>query len=294
VTAAEPTQLQRQLAQQLRIDTATVRICVELARASIPYALLKGPTTARWLYDVPRPYRDIDLLVPGSRLRAAVRTLKRADLAHRIGGRLGEDCPHSLLLATPSGIEVDLHVTLPTMARPRGRDADHCWFALGDHFEWFDLDGASVQALDPAARCVVLALHAVANATDVSWAIEDLQRAGAFVDQHTWQQAIDLAGRLGVQPVLTAGRRLAGGTDPLAQDVPPGVRLLLQGAGASARAWQAILDLPWYRRPGALLHEAFPSPAFIRRAVPGMPPGLPGLALGHLRRWRRIAGESRR
>ena len=76
--------------------------------------------------------------------------------------------------------------------------------------------------------------------------------------------------------------------------LPAAARLMLAGAGASARAWQAILDLPWYRRPGAVLHEAFPSPAFIRRAVPGTGPGLPGLTRGYWRRWRRIAAEVRR
>ena len=30
----------------------------------MPHVILKGPSTARWLYDPPRAYRDVDVLVP--------------------------------------------------------------------------------------------------------------------------------------------------------------------------------------------------------------------------------------
>ena len=63
----------RVIAHQIRLDLLAVAASAALAADGVPNALLKGPTTARWLYDPPRPYRDVDLLVPCSQLDRAVR-----------------------------------------------------------------------------------------------------------------------------------------------------------------------------------------------------------------------------
>ena len=286
-----PSDQLRVRAAQLRLDSWTGQISAELSRNAIPHVLLKGPSTAQWLYAPPRLYRDIDLLVPASALTRTVVVLERSGLAARAGGRLGEDCEHSLFMRTPNGIDVDLHVTLPTMRRPRGHQRDRTWRLLAPHLTALELDGTPVPALDEPARCVVLSLHALANAHDGSWAVQDLRLARSRASVRVWQQAEALAELLGVLPAFRAGIWLVepGSTD--LSSLPADVRLVLVGASASARTLRRIRDLPRRLRPGALLIEIFPSPRFIRRAVPGLPDTALGLARGYLTRWVLITRE---
>ena len=250
-----------------------------------------GASTAQWLYTPPRPYRDIDLLVPASALTRTVALLRQSGLADRAGGRLGEDCEHSLFMRTANGIDLDLHVTLPTMRRPRGHQRDRTWRLLAPHLTTLELDGVPVPALDEPARCVVLSLHAVANAHDSSWAVQDLRLARSRASVRAWQQAQTLAELLGVLPAFRAGIWLVepGSTDP--SSLPADVRLMLEGASASARTLRRIRDLPPRLQPGAVLIEIFPSPRFIRRAIPGLPDTALGLARGYLTRWVLIIRE---
>ena len=150
-------------ATQMRLDLLAVRASRALAQASVPHALIKGPTTARWLYDPPRSYRDVDILVPRSRAEDAVNTLVTADVAHPRAGGLGEEASHSHLLISPPGFELDLHVTLPSLSSPPDGAPDHMWRILSAHLEPFDIDGADVPSLDAPARYLVLALHCLAS-----------------------------------------------------------------------------------------------------------------------------------
>ena len=274
-------------AGRLRLDVLAVRLGDALAAAGVPHALLKGPTTARWLYDVPRTYRDVDLLVPFGELPRAVAVLRRAGLARPDAGRLGEEAPHSLLLHSTEGFEVDLHVALPAMT-PAG---DLVWDVLGPGVVPFDLDVGTVPALDLPGRCVVLALHAL-NSPSSPQAREDLDRARRRADAATWRRADELAHRLGVADLFGAGLALA---DAAAGTVaPPLTRrayLRVVDAPPVALGLERVAAAPWRRRPLLLARELVPSRGFMHRAHPGTATGSLPLVRAHLRRWRWIARQ---
>src|ERR1700749_375013 len=102
-------------ANRLRLDLLSVQACDALAVAGIPHVLLKGPSTALWLYDPPRSYNDVDLMVPLSRVIEAAHALEAAGVASASAGRVGEEAEHSYLLISPEGFEVDVHISLPTV-----------------------------------------------------------------------------------------------------------------------------------------------------------------------------------
>ncbi|MHA3704649.1 nucleotidyltransferase family protein, partial [Jatrophihabitans sp. YIM 134969] len=170
-------------AQQLRLDLLAVEASRVLSRADVPHALLKGPTTALWLYDEPRAYRDVDLLVPTSRAVRAAAVLADAGVAHPAAGRWGEEAEHSRLLVSPHGDELDLHVALPGTAP----DGDRLWTALAPHVVPFPVpDTGVVPALDTPARVLVLALHALAAGPHETTPADDLRRARAQAPASDW------------------------------------------------------------------------------------------------------------
>jgi hypothetical protein len=267
---------------RLRLDLLAVQISERLKLAGVPHALLKGPSTATWLYDPPRGYRDIDMLVPASRIDDAVELLQTSGIATARAGRLGEEAQHSLLMHSPSGLEVDLHVSLPTVA-PHG---DRVWNILASHVEPLDVGVGTVPALDEPARCVVLALHALG--TGAGQPIEDLRRAVRVADRDAWRAASELADRLDVADLLEAGLQMVNPADD-APAMSPRAYLYANRAPGEALGLQRLADAPRRDLPRLLWRELVPTRGFMNRAYPESASGLFGLIRAHLRRWRRIA-----
>lgn len=255
--------------RQLRLDHLAIVASGALSRDRVPHALIKGATTSQWLYDPPRDYRDVDMLVPASRLDAAVALLVDAGVVTPVHGRLGEEGGHSLVLVSAMGAELDLHVALPSLTPEPGSDA--LWEALEPHVQPFDIDGRAVPALDLTARCVVLALHVVASGQHSAQVREDFRRARQAVGAGGWAAAHDLAVRLGVSAHFDGAEALVDGL-PL-DAVPAEVRLRLSGGSASAIQIARLRTLPLHRVPGALWREAFPSRAFLARMFPAVASG---------------------
>lgn len=151
------------VALQMKLDRIAVQVSRALAADGIPHALIKGVTTARWLYDPPRRYNDVDVLVPASTVNDAARCLVAAGVARIARDRLGHAAGHSWVLLTPDKFEVDLHVTLPGLNTPVGRRRDRVWDALSRQLSWMDLDGTQVPVLSIPGRYVVLAMHLAAS-----------------------------------------------------------------------------------------------------------------------------------
>lgn len=274
--------------QQMRLDALAVRASTCLRAAGVPHLLLKGPTTANWLYSPPRPYSDVDLLVPLSRVQHAVRALTDAGVAEASAGQLGEEASHSLLMRSPEGFELDLHVTLPLMQVPRRRrDADGLWTRFEEHIELFTLDDARVPALDTAGRCLVLALHALGNAPRDGQALEDLRRALRLASHRAWREADELAAALHVQPLLQAGLALAQGR-PLPSDLPLDVRLSAAGEPAEVFQLERLLLAPPWELPARVLREVLPTRGFMRHVDPVRTGTTWGLTRAYLQRLTRI------
>lgn len=274
----------------MRLDVLAVEASRCLVEAGLPHLLLKGPTTARWLYDPPRLYRDVDLLVPGSRLELAALALARAGLAERAGGRLGEEASHSLLLRSPSGLELDLHVTLPMLQRVPGDRQDALWRGLAGHVEPFVIDGVAVPALDAPARCLVVALHALGNGPRDEQSLEDLRRARSVEGAVIWRECHELASELGSAPLIPAALSLV---EPLAPptSLPVDVRLRMAGGAGAAFQLERLAQAPLRALPALLWRELLPSRGFMRYAEPERTTTRPALVCAYVRRWRRLARE---
>ena len=270
-------------AERLRLDLLAVEVSRALEVAGIPHVLLKGPSTSLWLYDPPRRYNDVDMLVPYSRVRDAVTALGSAGIAVP-AGELGEEASHSQLLISHVGFEVDLHVTLPTAATYTD---DRVWEVLSAHVEPLALDVGEVPALDEPARCLVLALHAVASGEQVPKSTEDLKRALDVASGDSWAAGRALAERLEVADFFDAGLVMAG--RPISGRLSERAYLRVADAPNAAIAIDRLKATPLRQLPAALWREVLPSRGFMERAYAVTDSR--SLRRAHLTRWRSIAAE---
>lgn len=267
-----------EVAQQMRLDLAAFHASQTLTAKGIEHVLLKGPTTAKWLYDPPRRYNDVDLLVAGSRRRAAVRALAAAGVARPLGGRLGDEGAHGQVLISSAGFEIDLHVALPELLP--GHHADEVFRdALARAVPW-ELPGiGAVPALDEVGRCVVVALHAVG--TDRPQAHEDLRRAREQLAPEIWAEAANLASRWGVREIFVAA------LDPQQAAVIGSSRVTQEGS--AALALERLTSGSFVDRVSFGFRKAAPSSVTLFRTYPDLAGQRLGLLRAHARRWRRIA-----
>lgn len=278
--------------QQLRLDLLAQDVSSALAAANIPHTLLKGPSTSIWLYDPPRGYRDVDLLVPSSQLDKAVEAIVGTGLAAAKGEHLGEEAPHSLLLISREGFELDLHITLPALPPGRHRDRDRVWNALSDHISGMTLvedSDVTVPVLDIPGRCLVLALHALESGHQAPQVREDLDRARVRASEEDWVVAARLADGLGVRDLFDAG--LAIGRPDGEQRLPVYAYLKKTGAVGSAFGLQRLVEAPLIDKPGLLWRELFPSREFIRRTHPYGSPSIRQLLSLYVQRWKQLARQ---
>lgn len=270
-------------AQQLRLDVLARDVSKVLESAGVAHVLLKGPSTANWLYDPPRLYRDVDVLVPADQLDEAIAAVTNSGLASLGGGRLGEECEHSLVMISRDGCELDLHVTLPMLSHDGDPDAQDIWNLLSQHVELMNLPGVgSVPVLDVPGRCMVLALHALMSGYQNEQVREDLRRARA-VGADAWQEAADIAEALGIRALFADGIAVVEhGREPMSV-----VGFLKQvDAPGSAFVLQRLTEASGRDRLELLWREAFPSRGFMQRAYPGLLP-----VWSYLKRWNRVVRE---
>lgn len=264
------------LVRQLRLDHLAVTVSRTLTAARVPHALIKGPTTALWLYDPPREYRDVDLLLPLSGVDTAVRALVAASLAQPGHAALGEVAAHSLVLVAPGGAEIDVHVSLPGMRTPRG---DGLWQALAPRVRPFALGGHEVPGLDPPGRALVIALHAVMSGGHDPQPLEDLRRAREALSGAEWAAVQELAVTLGVRAHVEAAVAVL--EQRPVTGMPADVTLLVTGAGGSAIQLERLSHGPISVTARAIVRELFPTRAFVSRQFPD----LAGKRAGYVRGW---------
>jgi hypothetical protein len=211
--------------------------------------------------------------------------LEFAGVAVARAGGVGEEAEHSLLLSTDEGLELDLHVALPTM-RP---DGDRLWSVLADHVEPMELDVGSIPVLDVPGRCVVVALHALNSSTSIAQTADDLRLARAAATEEEWAKAAELADAIGVQDLFDAGIATGQATTEAASSTR--AYLFAHSAPGAALGLQRLAELRWSKRPAALAREVFPSRGFMLRAYPNLTAETFGLTRSYIARWRSIAGQ---
>ncbi len=221
---------------------ATDAACREVVRAwrarGIASILLKGATTAEWLYpDAARGYADADLLVaPASLLDAAavLTELGFAPVPEHVS-----DHAHPWIRSS-DGATIDLHVTI----WGPGREPEWVWHELQNWIVPFAVGGETVQALSLPARALHITLHA-AQHREAPRRPEDLRRLLARATPAQWHEAERLADRLWALVPMAIGL----GLEPAGASVM--ARLPLVRAAATAEYDGARLAVGFARLSSA-------------------------------------------
>lgn len=184
------------VARLLELDRAAVEICLALPHA----ILLKGPTFANWLYpDSPRArlYTDVDILCPVD--------VEQTHILKELGFERSGDHPlgiHTTWVRRHDNVTVELHSTLLGI----GIDAAEAWDILSAETEVLDLTSSKVLQLNERARTVHVCLHAAGDG-NAPQPLEDLKRACLYNGLHVWEEAAELAHRLGALDACARGLR---------------------------------------------------------------------------------------
>jgi hypothetical protein len=277
----------RAVLTRLALDAAAVEAIAALQEVGISVILLKGPVIALWLYDQPweRTYGDIDLLVaPADHQRASTVLARLGYHDHSLA-----DIPahaSQWRRETATRAEIDLHWRLPLA----GRDVDP-WPVLSAETEAMAIGSTTVRVLSPAARAMLVAVHAAQHGARAPKPMRDLERALARVDRQTWARAAALAQQLNAEGAFTVGLRLvpAGAEMATALALAPSssieAHLRSVTPTATSVGWMHLLEQPSPRAGLELLRgELVPNPGFMRVWSPLARRGRLGLACAYLLR----------
>src|SRR4029079_9134698 len=163
----------------------------------------KGPVVSELLYEprTLRPYSDLDLLVPASKLGAATEALIRAGYRPHLHLRPGfaERYHHHVHLTRPHGklvLGIDLHWRVSD--DPLAAELHHDRMES----EHSRIDGVEFGCPSPSEHLLVLATHFLADRLRRLLWIEDLRRAALAPDAEQWSLACERADRRGLSWVL--------------------------------------------------------------------------------------------
>jgi hypothetical protein len=284
------------LAATMAADQATAEVVGALQARGVPSLLLKGASMAALLYDIAgeRTYADVDLLVPPPQRHVADEVLaelgfvsERAGLSEDQAARLvaeGRLAPHGVAWLR-GGVEIDMHRSFPGI----GDDDETTWSVLTDGGVPLGVGGATVRVPSPAARALIVVLHAAWHGRKAAGSLRELDRALQRLSDDTWREAADLAKTLDATPALAAGLML----------VPRGAELAGRlGLSASATVAAALYarSLPptalgfehlattkgTLAKVRLIAHEVFPDPMFLRQGSKLARRGPHGLVLAYL------------
>jgi hypothetical protein len=243
-----------------------------LRAAGVDAILLKGPVISTWLYDAgeQRGYLDADLLVAPSRIPAAEAVLARIGFA--LKDPEGErdsliSGPHAQTWSRTDGAIVDLHHSLPGEVLAEGV----VWPALWKRSLPMVLAGTHVQVLDPGARALLVALHAMHHGVAAGQPLEDLRRAVARLPHGVWADAADLAGELMALPQFATGLELLPEGRPIVAGLglPSGERLNALDGQPLTTGYERLMHTRGLRPRAALVRkELAPSVAFMHWWAP--------------------------
>lgn len=283
------------VSEQAWSELLRAEVSFVLGQLGLPVLHIKGASVAQWLYQTgERPWGDVDIMVPPSRLDQALEALLSAGMTERYPGvnrRTTSD--HAITLVSPRrgdwgsmGWEVDVHDRFEGIEADPEAAFSVLWrqrvaISFG-HFETW------APALP--ARSLLIPINAARSPT--ARALEDLRRLIAAASDADWQETTQLAGRLEALPALRAGLEL----DPLGRrvvkehlpdvTVSPQWSLRVQGAPRTAVRLAELKPMTWNQRLRHLTRWMVPSPAVVRMRDPSAATGRRQLALAYLRRFR--------
>ena len=274
----------------LRIDAATGEVVEALRGHGIDSLVLKGATFTDWYpADSTRTYVDGDVWVSPADLPAAERLLAELGFVPTADERglpdWWQEHASSWLRAQDQG-KIDLH------RRLQGAEADPqlVWSVLWQGREAITIGGVGGWRLSEAGRALYATLHATHHGSEDARGLPHLQAALAAVGDATWQEALELARRLGALEAFATGLRLLPAGAELAQRIgAPDARSVKTALLAStpppvALGFDQLHAARGLRRVEILLRKLFPPPGFIRHWWPPAARNRPMLVLGYLYR----------
>lgn len=152
--------LRQEAAHAAMLEARAVNALERLSAAGVRARVLKGVASAHLDYPEAelRPYRDVDLLIPGPDMAVAIDVLGQAGYRRRYEESFpGADNWFSkgACVVSGAGTELDLHRTIALGYFGTRLPADELW--EGD--ETFRACGSTLSALDPVRRLVHAAIH---------------------------------------------------------------------------------------------------------------------------------------
>ncbi len=278
-------------ARRLRIDALTVEVVLAFEEAGTRPILLKGASTARWLYAEfhERSYVDCDLLVAPTQRAAAERVLRELgfDIALGDDDTPGWRQPAHKWVRADDAAHVDLHRTLAGL---RVSDAE-AWTVLSRDTETIVVGAAEVAVLATPLRALHLALHAAQHGAKARKPLADLERALARTSLAVWQQAAKFAQELGAAASLASGLSLVPSGAAMAERlglsgrVPVDVALSATTPPPLAMGFEDLMNTPGVvGKTQLLVRKLVPTPRFMREWLAVARRGPLGLAFAYL--WR--------
>ena len=238
--------LEEEATQAVRLEGELLRLAPLVA--AFPVVVLKGPVLAHGAYPDPllRPFTDLDLLIPGSRLEEFVVALAglgyeraRPEPAPGYDARVGK----AVTLTHPGGVVIDLHRTLVAGVVGASIDVDAI---VADHIS-VPVGSMDVPAPSWEAHLIECALHAVVgDGLARALSLRDVAQV-ALDSRLDVDAAIALASRWQVSDALADGLRAS--MDGLGLAPPGGLAAIASDAidadsalPASVRSARSRLD----------------------------------------------------
>jgi hypothetical protein len=182
-----------------------------LRSAGVGALLLKGPVSARWLYEPHevRGYTDCDVLAAPDRFASAGRAMRAAGFHLHIDEathpEVRDEGRSQVWHRLPEDVWVDLQWRLPGFAAPPGE----VWERLWAERETMDIGAGRVEVASERARALHLATAASGGSPK---ALIDLERAIDRLQLPVWLGALELAGMADATPAFRDGLgQVAGG-----------------------------------------------------------------------------------
>ena len=277
-------------------DATAVRLTRALEAAGVRPIVLKGLSTRRWSQrGEPQHYSlDVDLLVEPAKRETAERVLR--DLGYESipeADHAGQLRPtHAIVWNHPSRMQVDLHETLVGVTVP----PPEAWTILTGACERIDVAGGALRVFAAPAQALHIVLHAAQHGVADPRTVGALDSAAREIPLEIWNEAADLARRLGAMPAFAAGLDLVESAkvvrENLAVSAQPTVSIELRRRSAP----QFAHALEWMAtRPGVRAKIDFavgrllPPRAWMRLQLPDGKRGNARLAAAYVARPFRIA-----
>lgn len=288
-------EIERDAANCLRVDCATLEAVAALRTAGVRPLLLKGPVIANWLYPQglsERAYNDADLLVAPNEYATARDVL--VDLGYHPVPASGLRFRHSVARHAECWFRdrdvaaIDLHRTIHGTERV---DPVAVWAAATNEAGTVDVLGIPIDTPGEAFRLLHLVLHLRPKDRPGSRAWTDLERAIAAIPAERWKPAVQLATALGVDDQVGALLRLIPSGESLADHLglprhwPLHLRAQFWGRDTTAALFIAeFLQITWLDRVRLGAEWIAPPPNQLRARWPLAARGHLGLAVVYISR----------